>query len=42
MKDKKNQSGLGMKNIQSRVDFLNGTIMIDSASNKGVKVVVNF
>lgn len=42
MKDKKNQSGLGMKNIQSRIDFLNGTIIIDSAINKGVKVVVNF
>ena len=42
MKDHKNQSGLGMKNIQSRIDFLNGAISIDSAINKGVKVVVNF
>ncbi len=42
MKDHKNQSGLGMKNIQSRIDFLNGGITIDSAINKGVKVVVNF
>lgn len=42
IKDKKNQSGLGMKNIQSRIDFLNGSIKIDSAINKGVTVVVNF
>lgn len=41
-KSKKNQSGLGMKNIESRIDFLNGSISIDSAVNEGVKVIVNF
>jgi signal transduction histidine kinase len=40
--DKQNQNGLGMKNIESRVAFLNGTITIDSIINKGIKVVVNF
>lgn len=41
-KDPKNQHGLGMKNIESRVDFLNGTIAIDSAIDKGIKVLINF
>lgn len=40
--DKQNQNGLGMKNIESRVAFLNATITIDSIINKGIKVVINF
>lgn len=40
--DKKHQSGLGMKNIESRVTFINGSISIDSAINKGIAVVFNF
>ena len=35
-----NQKGLGMKNIDSRISFLQGTIEIDSEINKGI--VVNF
>lgn len=42
MKDRKNQNGLGMKNIGTRIDFLNGTIVIDSAVNKGVNVLMKF
>jgi signal transduction histidine kinase len=38
----KNQAGLGMKNIQSRVDFLNGSIKINSSLNKGINVVLQF
>ena len=38
----KNQLGLGMKNIQSRVDFLNGSIKIKSSLNKGINVVLQF
>jgi signal transduction histidine kinase len=40
--DKQNQNGLGMKNIESRVAFLNATIKIESIINKGIKVVINF
>lgn len=35
-----NQKGLGMKNIDSRISFLQGTIEINSEINKGI--VVNF
>jgi two-component system, NarL family, sensor kinase len=38
----KNQKGLGMKNIESRVNFLNGNLIIDSEKNKGIKVHFNF
>lgn len=38
----KNQKGLGMKNIDSRISFLNGTININSQINKGVAVVFTF
>lgn len=37
-----NKNGLGMKNIESRVDLLNGIITIDSELNKGIQVVFNF
>lgn len=42
IKDVKNQNGLGMKNISSRVDFLNATIIVDSALGKGINVLLNF
>ncbi|MFV8368017.1 sensor histidine kinase [Flavobacterium sp. LB2R40] len=42
MKKDSNKKGLGMKNIESRVAFLNGNITIDSALNKGMKVNFNF
>jgi signal transduction histidine kinase len=41
-KDKKNQHGLGMKNIESRVSFLEGTLNINAKVNKGVEVVFSF
>jgi signal transduction histidine kinase len=40
--EKKNQNGLGMKNIESRVAFINGSMTVDSAMNQGIKVVFNF
>jgi signal transduction histidine kinase len=40
--DDKNQSGLGMKNIKSRVDFLEGSIKISSSLNNGITVVIHF
>ena len=37
-----NQKGLGMKNIESRVAFLKGEMILESAINKGVSVLFNF
>ena len=37
-----NQKGLGMKNIESRIAFLNGKMTLESALSKGVSVVFNF
>ncbi len=37
-----NQKGLGMKSIESRISFLNGSIQVDSAVKKGTKIVFNF
>ncbi|RTY87143.1 sensor histidine kinase [Flavobacterium sp. RSP49] len=42
MKNKDMQKGLGMKNIDSRVAFLNSTIVINSAVNKGITATFNF
>ncbi|EIA10509.1 sensor histidine kinase [Flavobacterium frigoris] len=39
---KENKNGLGMKNIESRVDLLNGMITFESELNKGIQVVFNF
>lgn len=39
---KNKKTGLGMKNIESRIIFLGGSIKINSATNKGVNVVFNF
>ncbi|OXA77354.1 Histidine kinase-, DNA gyrase B-, and HSP90-like ATPase [Flavobacterium aquidurense] len=41
-KNTENQKGLGMKNIDSRVSFLNGDIKIDSQINKGISVIFTF
>jgi len=38
----KNKRGLGMKNIESRIIFLEGSIVFDSEINKGCKVVFTF
>ncbi len=40
--DHENQKGLGMKNIESRVAYLDGTYTIFSEINKGIKVKVKF
>jgi signal transduction histidine kinase len=37
-----NQKGLGMKSIESRISFLNGSIQIDSEIKKGTKIMFNF
>lgn len=37
-----NQKGLGMKNIDSRVSFLNGTIKINSQIDNGIAVMFTF
>ncbi|WP_264208501.1 sensor histidine kinase [Flavobacterium shii] len=37
-----NLKGLGMKNIESRISFLDGTLEINSAINKGILVVFTF
>jgi len=41
-KNSENQKGLGMKNIESRISFLNGTIKIYSELNKGINVTFTF
>lgn len=38
----KNQNGLGMRNIESRVNFLNGTLVIDSKRNEGMQAIFKF
>ncbi len=38
----KNQNGLGMKNIECRINFLNGNIHFKSQKNKGVQVLFTF
>ncbi|WP_310557152.1 histidine kinase [Flavobacterium sp.] len=37
-----NQKGLGMKNIESRIDFLNAVMTIESSFNKGVVFRIAF
>lgn len=41
-KDDDNKKGLGMKNIESRVNFINGTFKIESKKNKGFKMIFTF
>ncbi len=40
--NRENQKGLGMKNIESRVAFLKGEMILASTINKGVSVLFNF
>jgi signal transduction histidine kinase len=42
MESSENKKGLGLKNIESRITFLKGTMAIESAVNKGISVVFNF
>ena len=37
-----NQKGLGMKNIESRIEFIGGFIEFESKPNKGLKVTFSF
>jgi signal transduction histidine kinase len=41
-KNAENQKGLGMKNIDSRISFLNGTLKIDSEIGSGIAVIFTF
>lgn len=40
--NEKNQKGLGMKNIEGRVNFIKGSMKIISKINKGTQVLINF
>jgi signal transduction histidine kinase len=42
MESNESKKGLGLKNIESRITFLKGTIVMESAVNKGISVVFNF
>ncbi len=42
MKSMENQKGLGMKNIESRVDLLKGSLTFESAIDQGVQVYIEF
>lgn len=41
-KNAENQKGLGMKNIDSRISFLGGDILISSEVHKGISVIFTF
>ena len=40
-KKKENKKGLGMKNIESRVEILQGKYKIETAVNEGFKITIN-
>lgn len=42
LKELKNNKGMGMKNIASRVSMLKGSFNIESSQNKGILAVLNF
>ncbi|MEO8533216.1 MAG: histidine kinase [Flavobacterium sp.] len=42
VEESENQKGLGMKNIESRISFLNGTIKINSQIDNGIAVMFTF
>lgn len=42
MNEVKSLKGLGMKNIESRIHFLKGSITIDSKPNQGINVIFSF
>jgi signal transduction histidine kinase len=37
-----NKKGLGMKNIESRINFINGNMTVQSDINEGIKVIFSF
>lgn len=42
IESRNNKKGLGMKNIESRVNFLKGSLLIDSKINRGTSVIFSF
>ena len=40
-KAKANESGIGMRNLISRIEYLNGTLNIDSAVGKGTTIMID-
>lgn len=40
--DASHKKGLGMKNIESRVGYLNGSIQVTASQNKGIEVIFEF
>jgi signal transduction histidine kinase len=42
VKSDANMKGIGMKNIESRVNYLNGGLTINSKINKGTEIIFNF
>ena len=42
MESNENKKGLGLKNIESRITFLKGTMVMESAVKKGISVVFDF
>tara|TARA_R110002073_G_scaffold108336_9_gene243637 strand:+ start:69425 stop:70216 length:792 start_codon:yes stop_codon:yes gene_type:complete len=40
--DSEQKKGLGMKNIESRIEILNGKLLIKSAINEGIEVSITF
>lgn len=40
--DNKGNKGIGLRNIESRVDFLNGKLQIESELNQGTKIVIQY
>jgi signal transduction histidine kinase len=40
-KAKVNENGIGMRNLISRIEYLNGTLNIDSAEGKGTTIMID-
>ncbi len=40
-KDTNNVEGIGLKNIQSRIEYINGDVVFDSTSGKGTTVIID-
>jgi len=41
-REMENSKGLGMKNIESRITVLDGTLIVESSLNAGISVIFNF
>ena len=40
-KAKANENGIGMRNLISRIEYLNGTLNIDSTEGKGTTIMID-